>query len=177
MAFLDFLFGGKQHEKIKQIPTMSKEQQALFSQLLGGLSGPLGQGFGNLSQILSGDPEAFKAYEAPAMRQFNQEIVPGIAERFSSLGGGAQHSSAFGQQMGQAGAALSENLAAQRAGLQQNAMSQLAQLLGIGVGTPTQQTFYTPESRSYGLFGNMFGGAASGFGQGAGMYPFLKMLK
>lgn len=178
ISLMGMLFGReKQHkEKLRSIPTMDPNQQALFSQLLGGLGGQggaLSSGMGNLSQLLSGSPQAFQAYEAPAMRQFQQEIIPGIAERFSRFGQGSQQSSAFGQQMGQAGSMLSENLAAQRGGLQQNAMSQLISLLGLGTQTPTQQSFYTPSYKSPGAFGSFASGMAPYAGQSLGNLPSL----
>lgn len=80
-------------------------------------------GTGYLQKIISQDPELMKQFEAPAMRQFNEQIVPGIAERFSGMG--AQNSSAFQQTMGQAGSGLSERLAAMRAGLGMDAAQQL----------------------------------------------------
>jgi len=132
MANWDWLFGKK--GSIKALPTGTSEQQALMGQLLGGLGatgGGLNLGLQNLQQMLSGSPQAMEAFRAPAMRQFQQEIVPGIAERFSGMGAGAQGSSAFANTLGQAGAGLAENLNLQKANLQQNAMSQLMNLLGM----------------------------------------------
>lgn len=160
MSISKFLFG--QEGKMEQLPTMTPQQQQLLSQLLGGISGPLGMGFERLSELLSGRPEAFEAFQAPAMRQFEEQIVPGIAERFTGMGGGAQRSSAFQQALGQAGAGLSERLAAQRAGLQQGAMGQLSQLLGMGMGAKPFGYQYTPST------GGFLGGLAPGVGMGIG---------
>lgn len=154
----DFLFGKK--GKTEQLPAISPEQQQLLNQLLGGLSGPMGAGLGNLQQILSGDPEAFKAFEAPARTAFEQQTVPGIAERFS--GAGAQSSSAFGQTLGQAGANLEEQLSAQRAGLQSQALGQLSGLLGQGLGAKPFGYQQTPGSQGF------IGGMAPGIGMGIG---------
>lgn len=73
----------------------------------------LGQNF--LQRIMNPSPEATQEFEAPYMRQFNEQIVPGLAERFTSLG--AQDSSAFRQALGAAGADLMERLAALRGNL------------------------------------------------------------
>ena len=75
-----------------------------------------------------------------ARTDFAQQTIPSIAERFSGLG--AQRSSAFGQQLGQAGAGLESNLAAQGAqyGLESNRA--LQNLLGIGL-TPQYETSYS----------------------------------
>ena len=157
------------------MPTMTPQQTGVLNQLLGGLGGQkggqpgaLGMGMQNLSQLLSGSPEAFQAFEAPMMRQFKEQTIPSLAERFSSFGQGAQQSSAFGQQMGQAGAGLSENLGAMRGQLQQNAMSQLMQLLGIGTGTRTFENIYQPASSSPGLFQSLAPALGMGLGMGAG---------
>lgn len=161
MAWLDFLFGKK--GGIEQVPTMSSEQQQLLSQLLSNLGGISGQGLNYLQDLLSGSPEA---YEAPAMRQFQEEIIPGIAERFTSMGAGSQGSSAFGQQLGAAGAGLAERLAMQRAGLKQSALSQLQGLLGQGLGAKSFESVYRPSST--GFLGSMIPGIGQTFGLGLG---------
>lgn len=139
MANLDWLIGKK--DKFKQMPTLSPEAQQVHSQLL---QNPLAQnplyqaGQKHLQGILSGDTAAF---EAPLMRQFQEQIIPGIAEQFAGLGG--LSSSAFGQQLGSAAAGLTENLGALRGqlGLQaaqqalpyaQQPYSNLQTALGIG---------------------------------------------
>jgi hypothetical protein len=75
-----------------------------------------------------------------ARTNFAQQTIPSIAERFSGLG--AQKSSAFGQTLGQAGAGLESNLAAQQSqyGLESNRA--LQNLLGIGL-TPQYETSYS----------------------------------
>lgn len=122
-----FLLG--QPGRFEQLPTVTPGQQALLNQLIGGLGAPLGAGLQNLQQLLSGAPEAFEAFQAPARTAFMQQTIPQIAERFT--GADAQRSSAFGQQLGAAGAGLEQQLAAQRAGLQSEALSQLRGLLGL----------------------------------------------
>lgn len=161
MASLKELIFGKAG-KMQAMPTLAPEQQQLFSQLLGGLQGPMQSGLSNLGQLLSGDTEA---YEAPAMRQFQEQIVPGIAERFTGMGAGAQGSSAFGQQLGQAGAGLAENLAMQRAGLQQQGLSQLSGLFGQAM-QPTFQWQQMPGTQ--GFLNPLLQGIGGGLGQGAG---------
>lgn len=161
MALWDFLFGKK--EKMMQVPTMSGGQQDFLSQLLSGIGAPMQMGMQNLSQLLSGSPEAIQAFQAPAMRQFNEQIVPGIAERFSGMGSGSLGSSAFGQQMGAAGAGLSENLAQMRSILQQNALSQLMGFGQMGLGTKPFENVYRPATQGF------IGGMAPGIGTALGM--------
>lgn len=164
MGLKEALFGTP--GRIEAFPTMTGEQQQLFSQLLGGLGGPLSSGLGNLQALLSGSPEALEAFQRPAIRQFEEEVVPGIAERFSGMGAGAQGSSAFGQQLGAAGAGLAERLSAQRAGLQSQALSQLSQLLGLGIGTKAFQPLQIPGQE--GGLGKLLGGVGQGLGMAGG---------
>lgn len=121
---------GKKPKGYSAFSTLNPQQATLLQQLLGSMTGqsaniqqnPLYQSGGNyLQKILSGDTSEF---EAPLMRQFNEQIIPGIAERFSGLGSGAQSSSAFQQALGGAGADLSERLGALRGGLQMQAVPQ-----------------------------------------------------
>lgn len=134
-----FLFG--RPGRLEQIPTVTPEQERMYSQILGGIGAPLGVGLENLQQLLTRRPEAFEAFQAPAMREFREQIIPEIAERFTGLG--AQRSSVFPQQLGAAAAGLEERLAAQRAGLQSQALQQLMSLLGIGL-QPQFQTMQIP---------------------------------
>ena len=103
-----------------------------------------------LQQALSGlgkNQFDFAPIEAQARRGFAEQTIPGIAERFSKLG--AQKSSAFGQQLGAAGAGLESDLAALRSnyGLQQQ--QQLYNLLGIGL-QPQFESLYRPGSEGFG---------------------------
>jgi len=129
---LNKLFPGKTAEK-KAMPTQGPQQQDLMAQIFGHLSGNNGmmnQGMSNIKDMLGGDNGAF---EKSAMRQFNQQIVPGLSEMFTGGMGvpgaeSAQDSSAFGQQLGQAGAGLSERLAMGRQGQKEKGMTQLMDL-------------------------------------------------
>jgi len=172
MGLQEMLFGKK--EKIEQFPAMTEQQQQLLSQLLGGLGGGGGAmqaGLGGLQSLLGGDTGAF---EAPLMRQFQEEIIPSVLERFTGGFGipgaaSAQRSSAFGQQLGAAGAGLSERLGAMRGGLQMQGLGQLSQLLGLGLGAKPYETIFRPETSG------LVGGMAPGLGQ-AGGFGLLKLL-
>lgn len=163
-SFGNFFLG--KPEKTQQFSTLNQGQGDLLSQLLSMLSGSLPQAFQNQNDILSGNPEAFKSFEAPAMRQFNEEILPSLAEGFGGLGAGS--SSGAQQTFARAGERLSENLQAQRSGLQQNAMQNLMGFLGQGL-QPTQQTAIRPATSGF------LGGLAPGIGQG-GMLGLLAKL-
>lgn len=164
----------------KQLPTKTGGQTNFLEQLLAllGGQGGLGQGFQKgidyYSKLLSGEPGAFEEFEAPIKRQFEEQVLPGIAERFSGAGAGAQSSSAFQQSLGQAGAGLSENLARLRAELQGGAASSLGSLFSglgsLGLGTNTFENVY--EQGSPGLLDSLLaalgGGLGGGIGQGLG---------
>lgn len=130
--------------------------------------------------LLSGSPESYEKFEAPMMRQFNEQVVPGIAERFTGVGG---QSSAFQQALGNAGAGLQENLASMRGGLQQQGAQGLLQALmglsGQGLGTHAFENVYQPKAPSFlqSLFGGIGGGVGSGLGLGAGMGGFGGLMQ
>lgn len=120
--------------RFQQQPLYNPQQQAAFSQLL--------------SQGLSNSD--FNPIEQRARSQFNQQTIPSLAERFTSMGGG-QRSSAFQGALGAAGAGLEEGLAALRSqhGLQQ---------LGMGL-TPQFENIYFPSQPGF------FEGLSSGYNQ------------
>jgi len=141
----NFLFG---QQGMQKIDTLNKDQQQFLSQLfqnLGG-SGGLGQGYGEstdlLRQLMDPSSEAVAQFTDPYMRQFEQQTVPGLAERFAGMGaqGGGLSSSGFGQSLSAAGGNLQSQLAALKAGLGQQAagqlMGQYGQMSQLGLGTP-----------------------------------------
>jgi len=171
MSFWDQLFGKK--GRIQAMPTMGPEQQGLMGSLIGGLGGPMGSGMETLQQMLSGSPEALQAYQQPMMRQFEEQTIPGIAERFTGMGAGAQRSSAFPQALGQAGAGLMENLAAQKSQLQMSAMQPLMQMLGLAQQPQFQ---YQQLPGTQGMMGPLAQGIGSGLGSMGSMWGLMKML-
>lgn len=78
-----------------------------------------------LQNLLNGGPNAMAEFNAPYMQQFQQQIIPGLSERFAGMGtgAGALGSSAFNQTLSQAGSGLQSTLAA----LRQQIMGQAAQ--------------------------------------------------
>ena len=156
---------------MEQLTRFTPQQMQMFSQLLGGLGGAQSSGMDFLTQLLSGDEGAFAKFEDPFKRQFQQETVPGIAERFAGAGThGATSSSGMQQSMAQAGKELTESLGSLRGNLQQNALSQLQGMMGMGF-QPTFENIYKQPTMG------MFGGLASGLGQGAGMMGGLQGLR
>lgn len=135
MGIFDAIFGSN---KMKKVPTMTKEQQGLLNRLtqMLGPSGQLGQGYqgalGLQQQLMDPSSEAVQQFSQPYIDQFNQQTVPGLAERFAGMGamGGGLSSSGFGQSLSSAGGNLQTQLAALKAGLGQNAAQSLMQQYG-----------------------------------------------
>lgn len=161
MGFMDFLFGSS--GGTEQMSTLTPQQQAMQEQLLAGLGPTQMQGLQYLQSILSQDPEMMAQFSAPMMRQFEQETVPMIAERFAGMGTmGSGSSSAQNLAMAQAGKELQESLGALRSQLGMQAGSQLQGLLGIGMQPSFENVYMQPTT-------GLFGGLATGAGQGLGM--------
>lgn len=181
MALLDFLFGSK--DKTKKLPTMAPDQQQLLSQLvqmLGGggqLGGLYQQGLAGLGEQMDISPEAFERFSEPYMRQFEEETIPGLAERFA--GRGALASSGFGQALGAAGGGLQSQLAQLKSQLQQSALGDIMQQYQTGAGRAlgAQPFGYQQQAGSAGLIPTAVtkwaGEGFKGLGQGLGYlgYP------
>lgn len=106
--------GGKK-DKFRQTSNFTPEMSELLKSLIQGSTPE--QGY--LSQLMSGSPEAFQAFEAPYLQQYQEEIIPHIAERFAGMGSGAGglNSSGLYNTLAQSGKNLQTNLAGLRSGL------------------------------------------------------------
>lgn len=126
MANLDWFTGSR--GKNKRLSTKTDKQLGWLDQSATGLqNNPLyQQGSNYLQQMLSNDPAAMAAFEAPYMRNFNEQIAPGLAERFAGMGTGGSglSSSGLNNSLAQAAITLQERLAALRSGMQMNAAQQ-----------------------------------------------------
>jgi len=137
------------------------------------------QGYGQGMEFfnsLFNDPEFFRKFEAPAKRQYEEEIIPGLANRFASEGsGGSLGSTGFRNQLAREGSNLETNLAAMRGGMQQQAIPQMYQYaqgpaqnyqsLLSGSTQPTQNIYQPPTA---GGAANMWAGMSSALMQGYG---------
>jgi hypothetical protein len=132
-----------------------------------GPQGGLGQGMqGGIDlqrQLMDPSSEAVNQFSQPYMNQFEQQTVPGLAERFAGMGGmgGGLSSSGFGQSLSSAGANLQSQLAQLKAGLGQQAAQSLMSQYGnmAGMGLSAQPFGYQQKAPS------AFGGALQGWGQ------------
>ena len=174
---------GGQSDKYTKLPTMTGEQNQGLSQLMQmlGPQGMAGQGNMQGNEYMQGmlDPssEAYKKFEQPYMDQFNQETVPGLAERFAGMGGGmggGMSSSGFGQALSSAGGNLQSQLAGLKTGMQGQAanslMQQFQSLFGQGLGAQSFGYAHRPASASQSsqMFGPFMQMLSSGLGSMGG---------
>lgn len=165
---LEMLFG--KEGGFEQLSTLSPEQQQLWQQLAAaiqgeGAGGAFGESADYFRDILSGDSETQRQLEAPLMRQFEQDIMPGLAEQFAGMGSGGLSSSGFQLAGAQAGTDLSERLGAIRAGLRQQAAQGLQGFGQMGLQPTVENIRMKP---TYGLAGEFLGAAGKGAGTGLG---------
>lgn len=164
----EWLFGSP--ERLQQIQNFNPQQQQALAQLLsqglgglGGLQNQYQQQMGQQQQL----PE-FGQIASNATRRFQQEIVPGIAERFNALGAG--RSGALQGALYGAGANLASNLGAQESqfGLQRAQLGQQQQ--GLNLQNLGQQSNLFQNLAGLGLqpqFQNQFRPSQPGFLQNA----------
>jgi len=151
-----FLGGKGTKDKMKQLPTMTPEQQKMLQGLIQQLGPQGGLGQGNKEsidlyrQLLDPSSEAVSQFTQPYMNEFNQQTIPGLAERFAGAGamGGGLSSSGFGQSLGAAGGNLQATLAQLKAqlGMQagQGLMGQYSGMMGQALGAQPFQYSYQP---------------------------------
>lgn len=163
MAIFDFLFGSK--DKIKKFDQFTPEQKkfmGMLGQMLMGGKGQQGgfnQSFGLLQDYLDPESDVYKNFEAPYLQQFQDQIVPMLAERFAGAGGGLGggiSSSGFGQALSTAGSQLQTNLAQMKSGMQRDSISDI---LGLSSNFMGMQPFgYEKRQGSPGLLAQGLGG-------------------
>jgi len=176
-----FLFG----QGDQQVPIYDQKRQQLHDYMTQqAMAGPQSRGTYQrgedwINRLLSNEPGAFEDFEAPYRQQFEQETIPGIAERFAGMGSGNQSSSAFRNALGGAGANLSANLANLRSNLQMQTLPhalnyaqapfQNLQNLGNVALRSTSQTQQGSPGFLNPILGALGGGVAGGVGQGLGL--------
>lgn len=144
---------------VMQMPNFTPQQIDMFNQLAQqGM-----QGMGNLPSADFSKIRPF--YEQNLM----QNIVPGIAERFSGLGAGSQRSSAFEQSLGSAAGQNQAQLAAMEQMFnQQNRQSEIGRLMSmLQFGAQPQFQYFT-EPPDPGFLRSAMPGLLSGLGSALG---------
>ena len=175
--------GGGRKDKLKTFQKLTPQQQALQQQIIQALMG--GQGMNGQGQNQFSDlfgqfnpQQATNAFQQgvtnPAMRNWNQNIVPGIQERFADQG----YSSGLFNSLAAGGRDLQEGLNNQMSPFLYQAMmqNQNNRLGGLNTALGTQN--YTPyiEQGNPGMFNGFNEGISSGLGQQLGS-SFLDLLR
>jgi hypothetical protein len=142
-------------EKRENISTLLPGQERTLNQLNNAIQGRGSSGaFGDVSNYyrgnLSNNPQDFDAFAAPSLRQYNEDIVPGISEQFAGFGGsGSLNSSGFRNAQIQGATDLSERLGALRASLRQQSAQGLQNLGQLGLGNYSQNMVTKPGSEGF----------------------------
>ena len=165
-------------DRKKKIPTMAPYQEQDFrNRVENPIEGNATYQAGNsyLQNILSGNPEAFKAFENPLIEQFQNQIVPMIAERFGGATG-SMSNSGLNNSLAQAGRGLQTDIANVRGNMQMNAAQQALPYAQQPYSNTLAQsqvpTFaYTNQQGNQGLIGGAANAFAQGAGTGIGMGP------
>ena len=166
-GFSDFIFGSE--DKNVKVQNGSDRQTKFHDQILRQLQQSMKQGGGqyNANQYynnLLGNPEeAYDRFSQPYMQQFQEQILPEIAERFA--GQGALSSSGFGQALGGAASGLQGQLAKLFSDLQGNAaQQQYGQYNKMGNQGLNYSPFsYQTQKGSQGMIGPLATAAATAF--------------
>lgn len=185
MSALSTVVGGLTGENGGQGSTYNKGQLGLLDQAINDIRGMKGgaqditqnQGYQqgqNWLNSLFNDEDFFKNFEAPLQRQFQEQTIPELSNRFSGMGsGGAGGSTAFNRQLARESGNLHSNIAALRGGMQQQGVGQALQYAQQPFSNlmqlyqqalqPTQNTYQGPSQ-------GVWGGLAAPFAQGAASY-------
>lgn len=152
-----------------ELPTMGGENKQIFDLLRSQFMQSAPGMFSQLGGLAQGNQQAFEQFEAPAMRQFQQQILPGIANRYvgSGIGGSSGMQNAFAG----AGKEFAEDLHSQRLALQLNSMARLMGLGDLLLQTPTSQ--FGLAQKPQGLGSSFFSALGHGAGTALGMAPMM----
>src|SRR3989442_13411303 len=153
------------------MPSLRSMQKGFAKNVLGGggLESQPGyqQGLSYLLQLLSGSPESRQAFEQPYLEQFEQQTIPGIAERFAGMGtgAGALSSSGLYNTLSQAGRGLQTDLASMYEQQRMNSLSQLLPFLQSPYNQKFQALQHQPMRRQRSsILGSLGGLAGAGLG-------------
>src|ERR1700679_1928535 len=172
----------------------SSQQFSTITPQQAGVKGAVGNQALRMLQNLGGGQNNFEPIANQARTQFNEQTIPGLAERFTNFGSGANRSSAFQGALGEAGSNLEQGLAALKSqfGQQQQGLDQnlLQLLLGHSLSPESETGFQQEDQGILGgltpylsqllpylpaILGSFFGpgGTAAGAGVGAGLSALL----
>ena len=181
-------FMGGTPEKRENVSTLRPEQEPLLEQLINsginpGAGGVFGSAADYYRSLMDPSQEMMNEFSAPALRQYNEEIVPGLSEQFAGMGSGGLSSSGFRNAQVAGATDLSERLGALRANLRQAGAQGLMNIGSLGLGNFSQNMVTEPGTEGFmssvapaigraapAIIGGIFGGpagAAAGAAVGA----------
>jgi len=110
--------------KRENVSTLRPEQEGSYQNLQNAAQGRgAGGAFGTTADyyrdLMSNDSADYQAFSNPMLRQYNEDIIPGLSEQFARMGSGGLSSSGFRNAQVQGATDLSERLGALRAQLRQ----------------------------------------------------------
>lgn len=148
----NFLFGTP--EKRENVSTLRPEQEGLYNQLVGagkgaGAGGAFGTAADYYRNLLSDDSADYNAFAAPMLRQYNEDIIPGISEQFAGMGSGGLSSSGFRNAQIQGATDLAERLGSIRANLRQQGAQGLQNIGQMGLQSYSQNMVTDPGSEGF----------------------------
>ena len=156
----------------ENVSTLRPEQEPLYNQAINaglekGAGGAFGESADYYRSLLGNDSEDFNAFAAPQLRQYNQDIVPGLSEQFAGMGSGGLSSSGFRNAQIQGATDLSERLGAIRANLRMAGAQGLQNVGQIGLGNFSQNMVTEPGTTGWvapfaGAVANAAGNAVGG---------------
>jgi hypothetical protein len=150
------------------VPRLNPESKNLFQSLLGGINQPqLAEGLGLTSRLAGGDQSSFEQLERPAYTALEKAGAQ-LASRFSGLGSGARHSSAFANALAGEAGELGERLAGQRMGLQRQALADLLGLSQMLFGNQPDEYALVEKPQKQSLWGPILSALAGGLGTAFG---------
>ena len=156
---------GGNKSKLNERTTQTPGQRRLSDFMTDQSQQSAGSAFDLLRQYMDPSSQATSEFAEPYIRQFNEQTIPQLAERFAGAGatGGALSSSGFGQALGAAGGKLQTDLAGLKSGLGQKSLSDLLNLM---LNLTGQKNFgYSQQPAQTGFAESLFGNYAQGLGQ------------
>jgi hypothetical protein len=158
---------GKPEQNYRQ-SNLGSEQAPLYQNLLNAGSNSFGTAGDYYRNLLSNNNSDMDAFAAPELRRFQEDIVPGLAEQFASMGYGGTSGSGFRNAALRAGTDLSERLGAIRANLRQSAAQGLQNIGSFGLNTGFGENINRPET--HGLLGELTSAAGTALGTAGSIY-------
>lgn len=159
-----------------QMSVLTPDQERLNDQLQNSAQSGSFQNAGDYWRSnLSDDSKDIEAFQAPEIRRFQEQTIPGLSEQFAGMGAGGLSSSGFRNAGVQASTDLSERLAQIRANVRENAARGLFNLGQEGMKSTKENTYQQGAPSMWGpvlgaagtAAGAYFGGPAGAAGGGA----------